>query len=92
MPLKPELLDYEGTQILFIGEGVGAGLGRAVEESSKDKKDDAKEKPEEELMKLEEEVRSSQMSFSDYHADLRTRITIASNLSRKMILSLQIWA
>jgi hypothetical protein len=55
MPLEPALLDYEGTQVLFIGEGLG-DLGRSVEEMSKDAKDDEKEKPVEEIEKLEEEV------------------------------------
>lgn len=57
MPLEPEHLDYEGTQFLVIGEGLGS-FGKAVEEMSKDKKDDGKEKPEEEMEKLEEEVSS----------------------------------
>lgn len=54
MPLEPELLNYENTQFLIIGEGLG-DTGRATEEMSKDKKDDEKEKPEEELEKLGEE-------------------------------------
>ncbi|KAF8866363.1 hypothetical protein BDZ45DRAFT_579157 [Acephala macrosclerotiorum] len=54
MPLEPELLNYENTQFLIIGEGLG-DTGRATEEMSKDKKDDEKEKPEEELEKLKEE-------------------------------------
>jgi hypothetical protein len=54
-PLEPEMLDYENTQFLIIGEGFGQ-LGRAVEEQSKDKKDDEKEAPEEEMETLEEEV------------------------------------
>lgn len=49
------MLDYDGAQFLIIGEGMG-DLGRAVEEQSKDKKDDAKEKPVDEMDKLEEEV------------------------------------
>jgi hypothetical protein len=53
-PLEPEMLDYEHTQVLIIGEGMGV-LGRAVEELSKDQKDDSKEKPEQELDHLEEE-------------------------------------
>jgi hypothetical protein len=55
MPLEPELLNYQNTQFLIIGEGMGK-LGRAVEEQKKDAKDDEKEKPEEEMEKLEEEV------------------------------------
>ncbi|KUJ14895.1 uncharacterized protein LY89DRAFT_735956 [Mollisia scopiformis] len=54
MPLEPELLNYENTQFLVIGEGMG-DTGRATEEMSKDKKDDEKETPSEELEKLEEE-------------------------------------
>ncbi|KAM3072153.1 hypothetical protein ACMFMG_008610 [Clarireedia jacksonii] len=51
MPLEPELLDYEGAQMLIIGEGQGE-LGRAVEEQ---KRDAGKEKPVEEMEKLGEE-------------------------------------
>jgi Sec-independent protein translocase protein TatA len=58
MPLEPELLDYQNTQVLIIGEGMGE-LRRAVEEQKEDAKDDEKEKPEEEMEKLEEEVSSS---------------------------------
>ena len=53
-PLEPEMLDYEHTQVLIIGEGMGV-LGKAVDEMSKDEKDDTKAKPEEELEQLEEE-------------------------------------
>jgi hypothetical protein len=53
-PLEPDMLDYEHTQVLIIGEGMGV-LGKAVDELSKDQKDDSKEKPEEELDQLEEE-------------------------------------
>ena len=55
MPLEPELLDYESTQVLIIGEGMST-FGGAVHDQSKDKKDDGKEKPDEELEKLEDEV------------------------------------
>ncbi|KAH6677365.1 hypothetical protein B0J14DRAFT_560153 [Halenospora varia] len=54
MPTEPEHFDYEATQFLVIGEGMGE-LGRAVEEMGKDKKDGEKEKPVEEIEKLEEE-------------------------------------
>ncbi|TVY36694.1 hypothetical protein LCER1_G009242 [Lachnellula cervina] len=54
MPLVPELLAYAGTQVLLIGEAMG-GLGKSVEEMSKDQRDDEKETPSEELEKLEEE-------------------------------------
>lgn len=56
MPLVPELLAYAGTQVLLIGEAMG-GLGKSVEEMSKDQRDGEKETPSEELEKLEEEVR-----------------------------------
>jgi Kef-type K+ transport system membrane component KefB len=55
MPLEPQLLEYEHTQFLVIGEARG-GFGRALEEQSADKRDNTKEKPEEEMEKLEEEV------------------------------------
>lgn len=56
-PLEPEFLNYEGTQFLVIGEGVDGDYGNAVDELKKDQKDETKEKPEEELEKLEQEVR-----------------------------------
>jgi hypothetical protein len=55
MPLEPELLDYEGAQMLIIGEAQGE-LGKAVEEQSKDERDEEKEKPVKEMEKLVEEV------------------------------------
>jgi len=55
MPLVPEVLGYEGTQVLLIGEAIG-GLGNSVEEMSKDQRDGEKETPAEEMEKLEEEV------------------------------------
>ncbi|KAH7383012.1 hypothetical protein BKA64DRAFT_174554 [Cadophora sp. MPI-SDFR-AT-0126] len=54
MPLEPELLNYQNTQFLIIGEGMGE-MGKAVQEMSQDAKDDTKEKPVEELEKLGEE-------------------------------------
>ncbi|PQE26537.1 BTB domain-containingtranscription factor protein [Rutstroemia sp. NJR-2017a BBW] len=54
MPLEPELLDYEGAQMLIIGEAQGE-FGEAVEEQSKDERDGGKEKPVEEMEKLGEE-------------------------------------
>ncbi|TVY39659.1 hypothetical protein LOCC1_G006444 [Lachnellula occidentalis] len=54
MPLVPELLGYEGTQILLIGEAMG-DMGKSVEEMSKDQRDGEKETPVEEMEKLEEE-------------------------------------
>lgn len=55
MPLIPSLLDYENTQFLVIGEAAGH-MGGALDEMSVDKKDEGKEKPEEEVEKLVEEV------------------------------------
>jgi len=54
MPVEPELLEYERTQILFIGEGFGT-FGNSLDEMSKDKRDDEKEKPEEEIERLLDE-------------------------------------
>ncbi|PBP24580.1 hypothetical protein BUE80_DR004391 [Diplocarpon rosae] len=54
MPLEPALLEYRNTQFLLIGEGLGE-MDRAVEETSKDAKDDAKEKPVQEMETLEQE-------------------------------------
>jgi hypothetical protein len=54
MPLKPELLEYPNTQFLIIGEGMG-NIDSAMQEMSKDKKDDEKEAPIEEMEKLEDE-------------------------------------
>lgn len=53
MPVTPETLDFVGAQFLLIGEGMG-DTEKAAEMSSKDEKHD-KEKPEDELEKLEEE-------------------------------------
>ena len=55
IPLEPELLDYENTQFLVIGEGMG-NVEKATEEQGKDKKDEKKEAPAEEMEKLEDEV------------------------------------
>jgi hypothetical protein len=56
MPLVPELLDYENTQLLLIGEGLGT-IGKAAEgEQDGDRKDGAKEMPIEEIERLEDEV------------------------------------
>jgi hypothetical protein len=55
LPTEPEHLDYDATQFLIIGEGLGE-TGKATEEQPKDKKDGQKESPEEEMEKLEEEV------------------------------------
>ena len=52
MPLEPELLNYQNTQLLLIGEGEG-GIGHVLVEQSKDAKNDEKERE-----KLDEEVRS----------------------------------
>jgi hypothetical protein len=55
MPLEPELLDYEDTQFLVIGEGMG-NVEKATEEQQKDENDEKKETPAEEMEKLENEV------------------------------------
>lgn len=55
MPLKPEVLDYDNTQILIIGEGMGS-VEKATEEQEDDAKESAKDAPVEEMEKLEEEV------------------------------------
>ena len=52
--LEPEMLDYQHTQVLVIGEGMGV-FGRAMEELSKDHKNESKDTPEDELDHLEEE-------------------------------------
>jgi hypothetical protein len=57
MPLEPELLNYQNTQMLLIGEGQG-DFGHALDEMSKDSSDDDKDAPEEVLEQLEEEVSS----------------------------------
>ncbi|KAK6579979.1 hypothetical protein PZA11_007687 [Diplocarpon coronariae] len=54
MPLEPALLDYTHTQFLLIGEGMGE-MDQAVEETSKDAKNDEKEKPLHEMEKLGQE-------------------------------------
>jgi hypothetical protein len=57
MPLEPEVLEYENTQILIIGEGMG-NVEKAMEEQEEDAKDSAKDAPAEEMEKLEDEVSS----------------------------------
>ncbi len=89
MPLEPELLDYQNTQFLIIGEGLGE-LGRAVEEQKKDEKDDEKEKPEEELEKLEEEA-SFYLSPTIETSTEQSRTITASGISRRMIPSSRTW-
>lgn len=54
MPLQPELLNFQNTQMLLIGEGQG-DFGHALDEMSKDSNDDEKDAPEEVLEQLEEE-------------------------------------
>lgn len=53
MPLEPELLDYDNTQILLIG---GGSFEKAVEGQEKDVKENENEAPAEEMEKLEDEV------------------------------------
>lgn len=57
MPLQPELLNFQNTQMLLIGDGQG-DFGHAIDEMSKDSNDDEKDAPEEVLEQLEEEVSS----------------------------------
>jgi len=53
LPLEPEFLNYESSQVLFIGEGAG-DYGNALDEMEKDERD-GKENPEEEVERLFEE-------------------------------------
>ncbi|KAF2835600.1 hypothetical protein M501DRAFT_981441 [Patellaria atrata CBS 101060] len=55
VPVKPEYLDYDRAQILLIGEDEDGDLKKAVEPTGKDKKNDEKETPLEEMEKLEHE-------------------------------------
>ncbi len=55
MPLEPELLNFQNTQMLLIGEGQG-NFGHALDEMSKDSNDDKKDAPEQMLEQLEAEV------------------------------------
>ncbi|KAI9731064.1 MAG: hypothetical protein M1818_007921 [Claussenomyces sp. TS43310] len=54
MPLEPGLLDYVNTQFLIIGEGLG-NVDKAMEEQTKDKRDDTKDAPIEEMEQLRNE-------------------------------------
>lgn len=56
MPVEPKHLDYENAQILLIGESFDSS--HALDATSKDKKADDKETPQEELEKLEGEDES----------------------------------
>ena len=53
IPLEPELLDYDNTQILLIGQG---SFENALREQEADAKNDVKETPAEEIGRLEDEV------------------------------------
>lgn len=53
-PLQPKHLEYAHAQFILIGEGQGE-FGKALDADAKDKKDDSKETPLEELEKLESE-------------------------------------
>ncbi len=53
MPLQPKLLDYENTQFIVIGEGIGE-LDKATEQQADDEKHE-KDTPLEEMEKLEHE-------------------------------------
>jgi hypothetical protein len=65
MPLQPGLLDYEGAQMLFMGEDYGK-LGKAVEVPD-GAEEPGKETPLEELEKLEgeEEIRVHHLKDDD---------------------------
>lgn len=65
MPLQPKLLDYVNTQFLLIGEGQGSA-DKATQPQSQDEEDD-KEKPLEELEKLEgeDEIRVKHLKGED---------------------------
>lgn len=65
MPLEPELLDYENTQFLVIGEGMG-NFEKATEAQQKDENDGKKETPDEEVEKLEDEV-SLMLNLAEYN-------------------------
>lgn len=54
-PMQPEMLEYEGTQMLLIGEGVG-DAEKALQEQGKDRKDEDKVQPAEEVEQLGQEV------------------------------------
>ena len=88
MPLEPELLEYENTQFLVIGEALG-DLGKAVEEQSKDQRDDKKEKPEEEMEKLEQEVSFSHRVSPTCANEYRTMSALS--ISRRMTRCSLIW-
>jgi hypothetical protein len=62
MPLEPELLDYDNTQILVIGEGM-ENVDKATAEQEQDGKDDNKETPAQEMDKLEDEVSPTRPLF-----------------------------
>lgn len=75
MPLLPEMLDYEGTQFLIMGEGFGE-LAGAAKEVEQDKKDDEKKLPEEELEDLGDEVSFStclEKPYAEYLIGSRSR-------------------
>ncbi len=55
MPLEPELLDYDNTQILIIGEGMGS-IEKVTEDQEGEANDNTEEASVEEMEKLEDEV------------------------------------
>jgi hypothetical protein len=59
MPLEPELLNYQNTQLLLIGEGEG-GIGRILVERIKDAKNDEMEKLDEAMKKFDEAKKSGE--------------------------------
>ena len=66
MPLQPKHLDYVNTQFLVIGEGQG-NIDNATQPQVQDEKD-GKEKPLEELEKLEgeDEIRVKHLKGAEY--------------------------
>jgi len=65
--VKPNYLDYENAQILLMGHSNNSELGKAVEPTSKDQKNDDKETPLEEIEKLghEDELRVQHLHGDD---------------------------
>lgn len=89
LPLEPDFLDYENTQFIIIGEGLG-NTNKAMEEQPKDKKDDEKETPQEEIDQLDGEVRNRMPCLKPLLTEIRTQFALS--ISRVTILYLQTWA
>jgi hypothetical protein len=79
MPLESELLDYEITQFLFINNG----LDKATEghpKNQKKKKNGDKEKPDEEIEKLENQASAVSCMQRNYADCFKTQFV--SNILR----------